>query len=180
MNKPRFQIGDEIWRAATKTRPVYLTCLECAGKGYITVILGDDTHVTIECDCCNRGYLGSDGNHLRYEHYEAAESGTVNGVEISDGTYEYRIPSGSGGYYCVKESDVFTDEASAQVRANELAAERTLEQAKLLCQKQNKDRSWAWNVKYHRDAIRRASEAIVQHTSQLEYAKSRVKAEVNP
>ena len=175
MSKPKFQIGDVVWRAANKTRPVYYPCLECAGKGYLTVILGDDTQVTVECECCRRGYEGSHGDHQKYEYYDAVESGTVSGVEVSEGTYEYRVPADNGGHYCVQESDLFTDEASATVRAQELAVERTKEQAALLCLKHNKSRTWAWNVSYHRKAIRDAEKTILHHTEQLNYAKTREK-----
>lgn len=176
MEKPKFQIGDQVWRAATLTRPVQYTCLECAGAGFITVILGDQTRVTIQCECCKRGHLGSDGTHQKFSHYEAAEVGTIGGVEVDGDSFEYRIPSGTGGSWCMKEADLFLDEASASVRAQELAAERTRMESELRCRKYKEDRSWAWNVKYHRDAIRRAQDDIARHTESLNYAQVRAKA----
>lgn len=175
MSKPKFQIGDEVWRASTQTRPVKFTCLECAGKGYLTVILGDDTRVTIACDCCRRGYEGSNGYHDQYEHFEVVEQGRVSGVEVSEDTFEYRVPAGGCSSWCVKESELFSDEASAQVRAGELSKERTQTAANLPCLKHKGDRSWSWNVTYYRRSIREAQRQIEQHTASLNYALTRVK-----
>lgn len=174
MSKPKFQIGDEVWRAGTKTRPVHYKCLECMGKGFLTVILGQDSQVTIPCECCKRGYLGSNGYHDKYEHYEAAEVGVVGGVELTAEGFEYRVPCGPNSMWCVKETDLFADEDSAKARADELSTERTAREAELNCTKHNADRSWAWNVKYHRQAIRDAQKSLEYHASQLDYAKSKV------
>lgn len=174
--KPKFNIGDEVWHATTKTREVYDTCLECMGKRYLTVILGDDSQVTIQCECCKRGYMGATGQINRFEHYEEVALRSVGGVEISGDTFEYRLPSGSGGYYCVKESDVFNNQASAELRATKIAAERTKEAMDNSHRKYKQDRSWAWHVKYHREALRRALEQVGYHNEELQYAKSVAKS----
>lgn len=171
--RPKFQIGDVVWRAATAHRPIRYQCLECAGHGFITVVLGDETKLTIACECCKRGYDGSNGYHDQCEHYESVEMGVVSGVEIDGDSFEYRVPTGTNDYWCMKETDLFSDEESAKVRANELSVERTHKQAELHCKKYNANRSWAWNVKYHREAIRRMERDIAYHTLQLNYAKTK-------
>lgn len=170
MSKPKFQIGDEVWHARTQTRPIFLQCLECMGKGYLTVILGDDSQVTIECDCCKRGWMGAQGNHQCHEHYESVMHGLVSGVEIDGDSFEYRIPESQNGCWIIKESDLFMNESCAKNRADKLSDERTKAATELHCLKHNKDRSWAWNVKYHRDIIRRSQKDIETHTEQLNYA----------
>ena len=178
MRTPRYQIGELVWHAKTKTRPVYLQCLECMGKKYLTVILGDDSRVTIECECCTRGWMGAQGNHETYEHFEDVEAGNVSGVEIDGATFEYRIPSDGGGSWCVQECDLFPDEESAKARAVEIAAERTARAAGLNCCKHNKDRRWAWHVKYYASEIKRARENIEHYKAALNYALSVAKSEV--
>lgn len=179
MINPKFNIGDTVWMAKTDTRPVYKQCLECMGKRFLTVILGDDSHVTIECECCRRGYLGAQGQHEYYEHFEAVLQMVISGVESSDSTFEYRLRIADFSCYIVKESDVFSTEEEAKNRADYLSIERTESQKNSVRCKANNQRSWTWHVKYHRDAIRRAQESIAQHSSQLEYAKTVSKKEVS-
>ena len=177
MSRPKFQIGDAVYHARTKTRPVYLQCTECMGKKFLTVILGDDSQVTIECDCCKRGWMGAQGSHEVYEHYEEVELGEIIGVELRGGIFEYRVYAGPQSSWVLEEDKVFAREADAKTRAEELAKERTAEAAKTNCRKHNSDRSWAWNVRYHRKAIQDAQQSLAQHTAALNYAQSVAKQE---
>jgi hypothetical protein len=51
-----FELRQAIWWASCDSIEVTENCPDCFGKKYLTVILGDDSEVKIDCRTCALGY----------------------------------------------------------------------------------------------------------------------------
>lgn len=177
-----FKIGDKVWRASHGTAEKKVLCPECFGKTYLTVILGDDSRVNIPCVACSRrdqySYEEySTGYVYYYEWFSKPELLEITGIEINPGNIEYRSHTGTGSWYSLKEEDIFLTEEEAKVRANELSAQHNQEELEKINRKEKHNRTWAWNLHYHRDCIKRAERDLAYHKSKFEVAKLRSKEE---
>lgn len=164
-----FNIGDEVWWARTEHTELRITCPECLGKRYITVILGDDSKHTIPCICCERGWEGSRGELIGWKHVVKVIQTTVIGVSIASDEVEYRLPES----YLTK--DLYATKAEAEERAKELVKERDAEELRRMHAKEKDTRSWAWNAQYHRKEIRECERRIEHHKAKLDVAKLKAK-----
>ena len=176
-----YKIGDEVWWARTEHVTEYVTCPDCSGKRFVTLILGNgDTH-TIDCGNCQAGYEPSTGRVPSYSFAPVVRKITIGGVEtqLKRGVEvtEYRTVSSNGGYWVIKPSEIFDTEEAARLRANELRAEEQAKEEKRMKAKHFEHRTWAWHVSYHRRNIERAKKELEYHTAKLDVAKSHVKAE---
>lgn len=166
-----YKIGDKVWYAQIKSSEDKVLCPDCFGKTYLTVILGDNSQVTIECAGCKRGYNEPDGYVFYYKRVVAVSLVTIERMEIEKDKIEY----GFNGCYRTDESEVFIDKESAEKEAARLTEELNKEELAKIYRKEKNNRDWAWNAHYHRDCIRRAQHDLDYHTAKLNYAKIKVK-----
>lgn len=164
-----FDIGCEVWWAHTQNAALRITCPECLGKRFITVVLGDDTKHTIPCICCERGWEGSLGELIGWRHEVKVIKTVVTGVRMTADDTEYQLPEG----YLTK--DLYATKEEAEERARELVKERDAEELRRMHSKEKDTRSWAWNVHYHRKCIRDAEKQIEYHKAKLDVAKLKAK-----
>jgi hypothetical protein len=164
----QFNIGDTIYVATCTSVEKWLPCPDCHGKKFLTVILGDDSRVTIDCDSCTRGYLGPCGLICSYEYEPAVDTLRVEYIDSRDGEirYNYRDPD-----------VVFGDPHAAEIRAAFLKEELTRAESARLEAKEQPKRTWAWNVRYHRGCLKEAQRQIEYHTSKLNAALTHAKEE---
>ena len=94
-------------------------------------------------------------------------------MRLDDVVFKYT----GDGFYEVPASELFRTEEEAKTRADEYAKELTDVEHKRLMAKEKDKRSWAWNVHYHRKAIKDAEKQIAYHTSKLNFAKTYAKPE---
>lgn len=177
--EPKFKIGDTVWYAQMKCVPRSVKCPECFGLRYLTVILGDQSEVTIECAGCASGYNPSKG----YVDYNAWEPSTIpvtiKGMDVRENETTYWFQEGYG----TSKDAIFENRDSAEIRSLELADEHNQEEIAKIHRKEKNNRTWSWHVHYHRDCIRRAEKEIAYHSSKLEVAKLKAKedkAQTNP
>ena len=171
---PRFQIGDQAWRATFDSTPAFVQCPDCCGSGRLRVIMGDDTEVSIDCQNCTRGYLGPQGVLQVYDRAARAELVTITGIEMDADKITYRAQR-SPYTWLIDDADLFDDEQQAVARAQELGDQLAAEERARIANKEKDTRSWAWNASYHRKAIRAAQQKIDYHTSKLAVAALKVK-----
>ena len=177
-----YAIGDPIIYIQHSYEATREVCDQCFGKKFLTVILGNDEHVTIECQNCleraGSGYYGFEKTPSGYTNHRmgkwVARHGNVTGMSKAWGTeaeeypVQYAIhgdqPSGS----LIHES---LDSAQLEVdRLNKAADEFEAGTNK------NKDnrshngesQSWAWQARYNRNQIKEAIKDIA-------YASERIK-----
>ncbi len=172
----KFNIGDTAWRAHAGLDHIWITCPECLGSGRLRVILGDESEVSIACECCSRGYEGSLGKMQTYAFRSAPESVVITGVEItkhgedSGCRVQYKV-----GCWSVPDQDLFATRDEAMIRAATLVAEHEAEEKKRLGSKERQHKTWAWHVRYWRSQIRHAKEQIERAEAQLAMAPKNVK-----
>jgi hypothetical protein len=173
----KYNLGDRVFIVRQGQTEKYATCPDCAGKRFLTVIMGDDSQVTIPCTGCTCAYDSPRGA-VRYYEYEAEiESGTIGAVKILDDTFEYEVPTGCGGYWCKKESEVFATIEEAKEAGKILIAEHNQQEIDNIKKKHKDHRTWAWSATYHRKCIKDAQEKIVYHSARLDWANQVKKAE---
>lgn len=182
----KFKIGESVYLATFGMKNNRVQCPDCFGKKFLTIIMGDDSQVQIECGGCSAGYEPPRGTVVNYEHLPKVELCDVVGIEISSAICEYKISrcseSDKGEIFFhtghVKENEIFSTKEEAQAKADQMAKEFAIEEERRLkCVKQNAKRTWSWNVCYHRGIIRRAEKDIAYHSQKLAYAKPKIKEE---
>ena len=170
---PKYEIGQEIWWARFETSESSIECPDCAGKGSIRCIMGDETEVTVDCQNCQIGYEEFARGRIRtYNRTPSAEKTVITGMDVSSTKTEYRVPSS----YIVPEDRVFETEEEALVKAQKLADEASRQELDRIARKEKDTRSWSWNATYHRRCISRAKKDIEYHTRKLDVAGEKAKA----
>jgi hypothetical protein len=161
----KFNIGDTAYRAHAGQEQIWITCPECLGSGRLHVIMGDDSEVSIHCVCCERGYEGSPGKIQTYKFMGEARVGIITAVEMREGKLKYSL-SGWSEY----NGNIFATREEALERSKTLVLEHDAEEIKRLGYKEKQNKTWAWNVTYHRREIREAQRRIEYHTGKLNVA----------
>jgi len=167
----KYNIGDKVWYAKTETKEKTVTCPDCFGQKALTVIKGDGSQVSIECEGCRRGYEGSQGYVTFYEWCASACLVVIERVE------ETAIKTEYGFWNCYSgESDRFFDtKEEAEKKSLELSEEHNQYELDKINQKEKHNRTWSWNAHYHRDCIKRAERDLAYHTAKLSVAKIKAK-----
>lgn len=166
----KYKIGDVAWYANRERKIKWLECPHCFGQKALTVILGDGSQVSIDCECCRRG-LEAWGRIESWEEVVAVKQITINRVEVFPDKVEY----GFYESYRTEEINLFDTKEDAEVRAEELAEEYRQEEFRRLEAKDKYSRKWSWHVYYHRNAIKEAQRQIAYHTAKLNVAKTKSK-----
>lgn len=170
----KFSIGDPAWRAHAGLDHIWITCPECLGSGRLRVILGDESEVSIACECCSRGYEGSPGKMQTYAFRGEAKPVIITGIETSQHGDDIRVVY-KVNCWVIEEKDLFVTREEALTRAAFLVAEHEAEEKKRLGYKEKQHKTWAWNVRYWRSQIRHAKEEIARAEARLAMAPKNVK-----
>ena len=173
MTTNKYNMGDSVFWATAGTTSKYVTCPDCLGKQFLTIIMGDGTQHTIDCECCSRGIEGPRGKVGTREFAAEVHSGTVNGIETDPfdrAQWRYQI-----GNHRVDEPDIRTTREAAEMRAAELVTEHTVSEAKSFQQKYKEGKNWQWHVTYHRKELKRAEDQVKYHTAKLTVAQEKAK-----
>lgn len=172
MNK--YAIGQDVWIASCGVETKSIVCPDCLGKRFLTVIMGDDSSVTVECTGCREGYAGCVGKVKTYEYGASAKKITIGGMSIRNGTVEYFFNCSSGSYNTVEEKDVFDNEASANESAKiQLIAHEESEKDRL--HRRPKDHhGWAFNATYHRSCLKRCESELAKVKRDIEYHRKQL------
>ena len=163
-------IGQQVFAAVQNSyRETFVTCTDCFGQRALTVILGDGSQVSIACQGCDHGSLGSTGQ-MRVHGYEAhVQSGVITAIEVAGERLRYSM----NGW---RTDDVFATTEEAQARVDEMRAAHEAEEAAKPAQKVKPSRNWAWHVTYHRGEIKRQERSIEYHKAALAVAKQKTVA----
>lgn len=167
----RFEIGQTAWRATYEGTEASVECPHCGGTGRLRVMFHDDTQVSIGCANCACGYDPPTGRVRVYDRRPIVRQVTITGVDVRDGVTEWRTFDS----YCVKDEQMFDNEADAHKAAQTLAEEADREERERVATKAKDTRSWSWNASYHRKEIKRAQESIAHHTAKLAVASLKAK-----
>jgi hypothetical protein len=164
-----FNVGDKVWCVSSGTKTVPKLCPDCLGQKALTVILGDGTQVSIDCDCCEHGWQGSSGYIDSYEWTADILPAKVTGMEIDGSSVRYKVDD---RWYV---QDVFATQEQATLYAATLRAEYEKEEAERITAKVKRNKNWAWCVTYHRRGIAAAKKNLAYHEAKLAVAKAKAK-----
>lgn len=170
----QFNIGDTVWFVQAGSRQVYIPCPDCFGQQALTVILGDGTHLSIDCDCCREGYLGSQGKIKEYQWAGSVESSRITGIQLDSTDVRY-------GLHTACPEKVFATREEAETELVEVVKRFEAEEARRMNyvkDTKNPNRSWAWHVRYHQREIKNAEKTLAYHTAKLAVAKVKAKEPV--
>ena len=178
-----YNIGDRVWYAGMESREASVVCPECFGKKYLTVILGDDSQVTIDCAGCASGYNPPKGYVTYYENTAFVEQVTITGFDVDADKIRYKfdiVRKCNDGFHRTLQSGaddykVFGTKEEAEVKAKELAEEHNREKLERINCKEQHNHTWSWNVHYHRRQIREAKKSIEYHEGKLVVAREKSK-----
>jgi len=166
-----YNIGDRVWYAGRESKKERITCPECFGKKYLTVILGDDSRVTIDCAGCAAGYDPPRGYVEYWKQTFDVYRIIIDGVKINRNHVEYLY-----NYHRIAEdTEIFSSEEKAESRAKELAEEYNKQELQRIHRKEKNNRTWAWHVHYYRKMIRDAQKEIERAQEKLDAAKQKAK-----
>lgn len=168
-----YNIGDQVWCACTGTKEKSKPCPECFGKKYLTVILGDDSQVTIPCAGCAAGFDPSKGYVTYFEYSIDVFLGSIEKVEIERGGVSYSMSN----HYYFKDDEVFETKEEAEVKAKEKADKFTKQELARIHRKDIRYHTWSWHVHYHRKQIRDCEETLKYAKKNLDAAKIKSKTE---
>jgi hypothetical protein len=172
--KPQFDIGDKVWFVQSGNGSRYVTCPDCFGQCALTVILGDGSQVSIECDCCKEGFAGSRGQVKVYDWHCAPVSAVITGMEIDCQQVRYKFSN----YYVPNDGLVFATKEEAELEAIKVLAEHEADEAHRFAHvkdRQVRHRTWAFSVSYHRNNAKRAKRDLEYHESRIAVAKTKAK-----
>jgi len=165
-------IGDKVWVASRKSTQESIECPECFGKKYLTVILGDDSKVTIDCAGCSVGYDPSKGYILYHKLVHDVFFVAIVRVEITPGRVKYYFDD-----YIAGDDIVFDTKEEARVKAKLLAEEWNKAELEKVHRKEKNNRTWSWHVHYYRKKIRDAEKDIECSQRTLNAAEEHAKGE---
>ena len=165
------KIGDKVWYAQRKTVRETLVCPDCFGKKALTVIKGDGSQVSIACARCSQGYDPPEGVVFHHKQIMDVSQVMIDRVEQTVAGTEY----GFRDCYRAPETDLFVSKKGAEKRAQELAEEHNQKEIARVNQKEKCNRTWAWHVYYHGQAIKNAKKDLAYHTARLNVAKTKAK-----
>jgi hypothetical protein len=170
----QFNIGDMVWFVRAGHTPRYMICPDCCGTKVLTVIMGDGTQASIDCNCCREG-LHIRGKVKVYDWHCEVDSRVVTRIKIDGDSVSYSVS------YTVFEAwpdAVFATKEEAEAEAVKVLAQYKADEDKRINQlKDPKGRmkTWAWNVSYHQGCIKRAEKDLAYHQAKLAVAKAKAK-----
>lgn len=160
-------LGQLYWRPKAQTERVNVPCPACAGTRKVGIILGDGERLDLPCEGCSPGYHAPLGTIEEWVlHPSALPARPVEVVSFRDGEWSVRLETGETidpRYLYLLESDAL---AFAQAQADALR-DRNFDERKRKRGPAGVSKH-AWNVRYHREQIKKLREKIAYHESKLE------------
>ena len=176
----KYNVGDKIWFAHCGHREVTKTCPICFGKKEVTLILGNDDKVIIECNYCGscshyKGYDYSSGYIKEYEYVAEPEQFTITHIK-SECSKEGETYTYHSDHYYFEQDIIFDTREEALAKCNEIVAQKEKEEttrAEYL--KNDKHKNFAWNACYHLRTAKKNREEAEWHEKLAKLCKERSK-----
>jgi hypothetical protein len=171
-----FNVGDVVWVARYGMHEKWITCPICFGKKRVTLILGNEDHVSLPCSYCAPGYEPPQGMVKEYSTEKQVGATVITGRDIreNNGTAEVSYHTHEG--YCHGPDIVFATEAEAVVKADALCAEETRRRETLAVYlKEKEQKSFSWNAGYHLRTAKKMRADILYHERMAVLCKQRSK-----
>ena len=179
----KYNIGDTVWVANAGNKQITVPCPSCYGKKKVTLILGNDDHIILDCGYCSRGYETPSGTAIEYEYRADPISYKITGINIrikNNGEEEIEYHSGTDNCYRNLSYDkVFSTKEEALMHCAEIIEQKQKEEntrAEYL--KKDKNKSYSWNAGYHIREAKNHKKQMEYHESKAIICKSKSKEEI--
>jgi hypothetical protein len=174
----KFNLGASVWLASFGNKQVQKTCIVCAGKKTVELILGTGEHVILPCDYCGKGWDGPRGFTMEYEFSAGAEELTIRQVDTK------KTENGEISEYhfydsrFAKEEDVFATQEEALAKAEERCVQHEIEErTRAEYIKNNQAKSYSWNAGYWLREAKRMEENAIRYRERVILCKAKSKVE---
>lgn len=121
-----FGIGDTVWKCGHEYQETWIECPDCAGTRAITLVLGNGTQQSMDCNRCQIGYDRPSGM-VKHVVYDSQPTRFVcrRIVGWTDGLPDYtESEECESGYSYAHSKDLYTDKAECEKACAERNAER--------------------------------------------------------
>jgi hypothetical protein len=164
-----FEIGDVYWIAVSMPQSEEVTCPMCCGNKFVTLVLGTNEAVDIECEACSLGYIGSRGFIDQYKQEPSTKRFEIASVEEwRDGEWTVRSPGGMRMSF----DRLYQTEAQALAVAEQNA--KNLEDKNMESLRLKKyGRASSWKILYHEKQIRDYEQKIKWHRDHISTKKAK-------
>lgn len=171
----KYNIGDKLYFVTHDSVERRVTCPCCFGKKYVTIIVGDGTEHTLDCEECRSGYDPPRGYVIRHDSEYTVRNVTIGRVEQHHEKTEYGVDCSECSWYRAEEADLFTDpfEAQKEVLVRQQAEDERIKEQET--KKFDPRKTWGWHVSYYRKMLNNAQRDIETATRKLNAAKEHVK-----
>jgi len=173
-----YAIGEECWYIGPGHREIEVPCPDCAGSKRVTLVRGDGTQVSLECNTCQLGYDPPRGFITRTIYECRPRPFIPRRVEVrgDEVTYSASGPEATC-FSTVRAEDMFTDRdecaKACEQRNQEHAAE---EAAREMANIKSKHRSQAHALHYHGGCIKRLERELEHHRRKWQEIDAKAKA----
>jgi hypothetical protein len=178
-DKPPYEFGQTVYVvSADAHRETTVPCPICYGKRRVTVILGNDEQMSVECEYCGKGRGGPTGTAKEYGPSSRVTETTVTGMTRGSFGDGWQIETAS---YRSSRDPIFTSREEAEAKRVELHAEVVKRAAD--CNHASKyrgAREATWHLGYHRNGVRRARYDLAHHELKVAHLEAKVAAQKRP
>lgn len=178
---PKFKVGDTVWVPQAGRTQVEVQCPVCFGKKAVTLILGNNDHVVIDCEFCRKGFESPRGVVGEYQYFAKACPITLDAVCVEtrkDGEHvEYKV-----AYSSYEEKKLFATEKEAEAAAKAESEKQIAEESE---RENNRKKSvcknFSWNAGYWMGEAKRHREDAERcdKRAQVQKARARKQKEEN-
>jgi hypothetical protein len=168
-------VGDYVWIARYEPSIVTKVCPVCHGKRQITVILGNDEKVYPECTYCVNDFIPT-GYVTKNEYVKSVQRVMIESVRFEATLTETSVQYVFNNNYLIEGKHAYETEAEAMGYCEILIAEREKDdytRAEFI--KQDKLKSYSWNVGWYKRQIKDAEKKIASYVRKLNACQERVK-----
>lgn len=164
-----FIIGQKVFRVMHSNEAYTIPCPDCAGTRHIRAIIADGTEFSIECGGCDPGgYQGPQGVVKQYKVGAVAQEHTVTGFRVNAAGYKYELDNfGGTSYYTGTHETLFGTKEEAEAGCEARRREVEADENKRLLSKTKNEKSWAWNLSYHRKQAAESKRQMEYHLSKV-------------
>ena len=169
------KVGDRLWIPRFDRKPEKVPCPVCFRRKHVTLILGDDSCIEVECDYCGKGYGHPQGTVTEYKMGPRAELFRVTGIR-TETTDKGTVNEYMSGCYIAHEGDLFPTEEEALEEAKKRMVENQNElDSREDHIKKNAHKSFTWHVGYYKNEIKRRREELVSYERKLKLCEKRAR-----
>jgi hypothetical protein len=168
-------VGDYVWIARYELNIVTKVCPVCYGKKQITLILGNDEKVYPGCTYCVNNFIPT-GYVFENEYVKSVQRVMIESVKFEATLAEINVQYIFDTNYLIESKHAYETEAEALEYCEILIAEREKnDYTKAEFIKQDKLKSYSWNVGWYKRQIKDAEKKIASYVKKLNACQERVK-----